>query len=148
MADYIPARLIIGGEVTDEQYQTIRRLTNNTTEVFREPFYEVWDDHACGGTFASLEDYLMEQQIAFDRFSSPALGYDGSLTQYRPGMREPLHFLAAGSPAEPVVSVPAIQALIRAGERGELTREALLARLQELCGPVLSPLTPFSVRPD
>jgi hypothetical protein len=148
MADYTPARLRIGGDITRAQYRAIQAMTDDTAEVVFGQCYEIWDDQACGGAFAALEGYLTEQQIAFDRSSSPALGYDGALTQYRPGMREPLEFLIAGDPAEPVVPVPALQALITAGEGKELTLEELLAHLRALCGPVLPPLPPFSVRPD
>src|SRR6266508_3358085 len=55
LADYTPARLRIGGEVTHEQYRTIQELTDEGAQVDLGQFYEIGHDRTRGGAFAELE---------------------------------------------------------------------------------------------
>jgi len=148
LADYTPARLRIGGEVTHEQYRTIQELTDEGAQVDLGQFYEIGHDRTRGGAFAELEAYLTEQHMAFDRYSAPALGYDGWLVQYRPGMHEPVESPASGDNQERVVPVQAIHTLLTDCPLDGPAGEELVARLQALCGPVIGPLAKFLVRRD
>jgi hypothetical protein len=147
VADYTPAHLRIGGEITDPQYQAIQRLTSDAAEVVAGEFCEIWDHQARGGAFPELEAYLIEESIAFDRFSEPALGYDGRLAQFRPGMAEPAEFTASADDHERLVAVREIEAILSSHLRQGGSRDSLVARLRVLCGPAVAPLPRFSTRP-
>src|SRR4051812_28864105 len=71
MADYTPAHLKIGGEITNEQYRAIQRLTPSGAGAVWWESYDLWDNEARGGAFPELEDYLTAANIAFDRHSEP-----------------------------------------------------------------------------
>jgi hypothetical protein len=145
MADDTPARLRIGGEITQAQYQAIQRLTDEGAQVSFGHCHEIRHDRARWGAFEALEAYLIEQQIPFDRYSEPALGYDGRLAQFRPGMDEPAEFPASGDTGEWVVPVGAIRPLLHRHWPTGPTLEELVEGLRTLCGPVVAPLPKFSV---
>ena len=146
MADDTPARLRIGGEITQTQYQAIQQLTEQGARSSFGRVYEIRHERARWGAFEALEAYLVEQAIPFDRYSEPALGYDGRLAHFRPGMEGPVEFQASGDTGERVVPVGAIRSLLNRHWPAGPTREELLEGLQQLCGPVLEPLPKFSVR--
>src|SRR5205823_83230 len=123
-----PAHLCIGGEITEQQYQAIQRLTSDDAEAVAGEFYEVWDHQASGGAFPELEAYLIEESIAFDRFSEPALGYDGQLDQFRPGMAEPVAFTASADHEERLVAVREIEAILSSHHRQGGSSDSLVAR--------------------
>jgi hypothetical protein len=146
LADYTPAHLRIGGDITNEQSLEIQRLTDDGAEVAFGWLYEIWHDEARGGEFAALEGYLTQQEIPFDRYSAPALGYDGRLAQYRPGMSQPLEFLASGDHQERVVPLADLQSILSSYPTDGPAGEALVSQLRALCGPVVGPLPKFLVR--
>ena len=146
MADYTPAHLRMGGEITQKQYQEIQRLTNDGAEADWGECYDLWDNQAPGGEFPELEAYLTGANIAFDRYSEPALGYDGQLAQFRPGMDEPLEFTASGDNEERLVPVREIEAILGSHPPIGPAGEKLVERLRTLCGPVIGPLPRFRVR--
>ena len=147
MADYTPAHLRIGGEITAAQDQEIQRLSHDDAEMVLGQFCEIWDNQACGGEFPEIEEYLITENIAFDRFSEPALGYDGRLVQFRPGMDEPMEFTASADNEERLVPVREIAAILSAHQQDGSPGEALVERLQIVCGPAVAPLPRFSIRP-
>jgi hypothetical protein len=145
LADYTPARLRIGGTITHDQYLEIQRLTVDGAEVSVGQFYEIGHDRARGGEFEELEEYLIKYGIAFDRYSEPALGYDGRLAQFRTGMGAPVEFIASGDNQERVVPVSAITLILSSHRPNSSVCDELAVHLMALCGPVLSPLPEFSV---
>jgi hypothetical protein len=146
VADYTPACLHIGGVISDDLDQDIQRLTEDEAEVSFGYLYEIGHDRTRGGEFEALEGYLVAQQIPFDRYSEPALGYDGRLAQFRPGMREPIEFTASGDNHERVVPVRTIQTLLDAYPPEGPLGEELARQLRALFGPTVAPLPKFLVQ--
>src|SRR5437870_810723 len=111
MSDRFPALLEIGGSIsrpllldllTRIQAAGLRwnwcedEVAANTPEELLEELRQhdsevlsVGDDEALGGMFESLEEFLVEQGVAFDRHSDAKYEYDGEIVFYRPGMERP-----------------------------------------------------------
>lgn len=114
MADHFTGIIRIGGQVTAEQWKRMAELeellvfidpeTKQKTEG-APPLYDgevymsegaiaVDDPQAGGGMFFNLENYLVEQGIPFDRFSSADYGYDAMEASFRVGMEKPLECIS------------------------------------------------------
>ena len=104
------------------------------------PVLSVGDDEALGGMFESLEEFLVEQGIAFDRRSDAKYEYDGEIVFFRLGMKRPGWCLATqdGEPTIRLDDLQPIRGLFQAGNHGAALTEldALLDRI-----PPLPPLT-------
>ena len=97
---------------------------------------------AIGGQLHELERFLVQNGLAFDRFSDSKYEFDCERTQFRPGMAEP-YTRPALKNQEPVVTLDSLEAVKEALECGQ--PQLGLRLLRETMGPEIPSLEPLQV---
>lgn len=100
------------------------------------------DHEVAWGHFETLEPFLKEHNIAFDRWSEGKYEFDAELLQFRPGMTQPF-CCATLQNQEPVVEARLVASALESLERGEHERAANI--LRAALGPDVEPLQPFTI---
>ncbi|MDI6824662.1 MAG: hypothetical protein QME87_09955 [Bacillota bacterium] len=143
MAERIPATLRVGGSITREQYEEIKRLIEQEGDPFLsmvEPDSLVCEaDDAPWGRFEELEEYLVQHGIPFDRHTEAKYEYDAVLRVFRPGA------LDEEVPANQDGNIVVLAEDIRQAIAATKTRKALVHRLEEIIRASV-PLPPLVVR--
>ena len=107
----------------------------------------LYDHDASYGAFSSLEDWLREHGIAYDRQSDARYEYDGEAVFFRsgPGLRT-FHATQDGAPTVCLDRLTPVRTLLRdaLAERSPEKVRAALAELDEALGPDVPPLAPFT----
>ncbi|MEW6048083.1 MAG: hypothetical protein AB1609_16685 [Bacillota bacterium] len=143
MAERIPATLWVGGSITREQYEEIKRLIEQEGEPFLstvEPDSLVCGaDNALCGEFRDLEEYLVRHGIPFNRHTEAKYEYDATLRVFRPGMFDEY------APANQDGNVVVLAEDVRQAIATTTAREDLVRRLEELTRACV-PLPPLVVK--
>ncbi|MEW6048300.1 MAG: hypothetical protein AB1609_17795 [Bacillota bacterium] len=143
MAERIPATLWVGGSITREQYEEIKRLIEQEGDPFCS---EVSPDSlvcrtggALWGEFEDLEQYLVQHGIPFNRHTEAKYEYDATLRVFRPGV------LDEEVPANQDGNIVVLAEDIRQAIAATTAREDLVHRLEELTRACV-PLPPLVVK--
>ena len=103
--------------------------------------YAVW------GSLPDLETFLVENGIAFDRHHGPYADYSGETRRYRPGVKEPIAYLAddGGNFLIEATAVKDVRHCLKStrGKRG--VRGALRKLDRLLAGTDIPDLAPFLI---
>jgi hypothetical protein len=94
------------------------------------------------GHLEDLEEFLVKNGIAFDRWTEAKYEYDAEVVQFRRGMRRPV-WIATLQNKEPVIAVRALKPIEKALARGQADRA--LKALKRAVGRVVPPLEPLRI---
>ena len=105
------------------------------------------DDDRAWGEFLELEQFLVQEKIAFNRYHSPRYEVSGELVQFRPGMDAPVSALANDSAVILVEAqdVQRIRDMLKASDWPEDTVK-IMKELDDLCFEAdITPLPAFEL---
>ena len=167
MAERFPTQIHIGGKVeraiipalidaiNTEELQSdwgiglpVLRSDKELLERLEDGHLSFFHEERAWGEFPDLEQFLVENDIPFNRSHSPRYEYDGELAQFRTGMQAPA--TAAVNDSEVIViSAPEIQRIREILKNAQNMEDVRKARdeLNELCFEAdIEPLPPFEIK--
>jgi hypothetical protein len=100
------------------------------------------DLEANWGQFEGLEEFLVQQGIAFDRYSEAKHQYDAERVWFRPGMRDPETIITDGS-HNPIVGLTVLEEYdhLLADGKIDVVRQSIAEMRHYMCPPDLLPLS-------
>ncbi len=109
----------------------------------RDSLFHLCDDEARYGEFPELEKTCHRLRLSYRRHSEGTCGYDAGLTDWRPGMREPIYRRSSNEHThEPLLLPsevkPALEALLAGNTKRAIK---ILQRIM----PTISALPPFEI---
>lgn len=162
MADFMPAHIYIGGEVTLAQLTAMLPVIreegcdfewSDTAKVDFTHAADLLDNlddehlhlashHSVGGMFEVLEKFLRTNGIAYNRFSSGESDIDASVNFYRKGFKEDID-LTTTSDGDPIMPASAAIEAFNALKVGNV--HAALEALAPYQRYVVPPLPPLQL---
>ena len=144
--DSMPATLRIGGTITRRQFEKIRELAEEhgvdwAASTFAEEEIELYSPEAPWGEMEEIEEYLVRQNIPFDRHTEASSGWDGCIVFFRPYEDNRLVEFPANQDGEVVVTASQLEEAIRKTS----DREDLIQQIHTLTGKYVPPLPPLKV---
>lgn len=125
------------------QFDTAEQLLDLVSDEDGPTTLQLMAMEAAGGQFEHLETFLVENAVAFDRWTEGWSGYDAKLVSFRPGMSQPFSRIT-DQDGEPVIQRRRIQPVLEALRAGQM--ETALLLLAEALGPAIPELSPLALQ--
>lgn len=148
MGDYFHGQIQIGGPIPAHLWPAFLQVCADqlgaafdSDQVALDEVLYLEDAEASGGRFESLESWLEEHHIAFDRQSNAYSEYAAEEVRYRPGMATPHIVMLAGE--RPSINQDELEELMAA----HTTPDELKGALVRFFGDDIPALEPLYLEP-